>query len=499
MMKIMDKIIMREEEGIETTENSGKQRKRTPSYLLDAWKALCSYAKATESMVCVLDQDLLPIPEVFEEITGDRNPCLFCMKYKTRCAPDSGEEAPCRTERPRRVQALLANPCGMMHINAIKRATHFGGSYVYLCDLGFIFWTSPIFRNGRFAGALLGSGFLGIDKQETLEAMLAMSGGTVPEESIRKRLSAFPRCEPARAKALAELLLACAGLLSEGPEDYHRTLRRRAEQQAIIAEQIFLLKDQYPEGGAAPGYPLDKERMLIQALRRGDIERGKKVLNELLARLFFANSDSFTYVRFRAIELVVLLSRAAISPGNTKPAILEANDHYLNRIGNAENIEELTDALHSIVEDMTGQIFSFQGTQHAAALRKADRYIYENYSRKISLKEIADAAGLSAPYFSNIFKEEMGENLTSYLNRLRVEKAGRLVTETEMSLSEVATACGFENQSWFSKIFKSFTGTSPGKYRSHGGSVIREISEDNISENYRDAIGDDDENNGEEK
>jgi AraC-like DNA-binding protein len=478
-----------EEKTEEKRKTSERQQKRSPSYLLNAWKVLSSYAKATESMVCVMDQNLLPIPEIFEEITGEKNTCLFCMKYKNRyIAPDSEGEIPPCLGQPGRVQDLTANPCNMMHTNAIKRAYHFGGSYIYMCDLGFIFWTSPIFKSGRFSGALLGSGFLGIDPQETLETMQIMSGGTIPEEKIREQISVFPRCGSAKAKSLAELLLICAESLSEGPEDYHKTLRRRAEQQAIISEQISLLKDQYPEGNSVPGYPLDKERMLLAALRRGDHEQGRKILNELLGILFFSNPDHFTYIRFRAIELVVLLSRTAISPGNTKPAILETNNHYLNQIGDVENIEELTDVLHSIVEDMAGQIFSFQGTRHASALRKAERYIYENYTRKISLKEIADASGLSAPYFSNIFKEEMGENLTNYLNRLRVEKASRLLTETEMSLSEIAGVCGFENQSWFSKIFKNFTGISPGKYRGQGGGMIQEISRENFSENYRTAI-----------
>jgi AraC-like DNA-binding protein len=489
----MSEIIVQQEEVEEKTDEkkktSEKQQKRSSPYLLGAWKVLSSYAKATESMVCVMDQNLLPIPEIFEELTGEKNTCLFCMKYKNRyIAPVSKDEIPPCLGQPRTVQDLTANPCNMMHTNAIKRAYHFGGSYIYMCDLGFIFWTSPIFKNGRFSGALLGSGFLGIDPQETVETMQIMSGGTVPEEDIRKHISMFSRCNSVRAKSLAELLLICAESLSEGPEDYHKTLRRRAEQQAIISEQISLLKDQYPEGGPVPGYPLDKERTLLAALRRGDHEQGRKILNELLGILFFSNPDHFTYIRFRAIELVVLLSRTAISPGNTKPAILETNNHYLNQIGDVENIEELTDVLHSIVEDMAGQIFSFQGTRHASALRKAERYIYENYTRKISLKEIADASGLSAPYFSNIFKEEMGENLTNYLNRLRVEKAGRLLTETEMSLSEIAGVCGFENQSWFSKIFKSFTGISPGKYRGQGGGMVQEISQENFSENYRTAI-----------
>jgi YesN/AraC family two-component response regulator len=157
----------------------------------------------------------------------------------------------------------------------------------------------------------------------------------------------------------------------------------------------------------------------------------------------------------------------------------------LKRIQESQTVEELIDVLYITVDRMAGQIFSFQGIRHASALRKADRYIWENYTRKISLQEIADASGLSAPYFSTIFKDEMGENLSSYLNRLRVEKASRMLLETDLSLSEIAGSCGFEDQSWFSKIFKSYTGVSPGKYRGQGGGTIHEISEDNLSADYR--------------
>jgi AraC-like DNA-binding protein len=87
------------------------------------------------------------------------------------------------------------------------------------------------------------------------------------------------------------------------------------------------------------------------------------------------------------------------------------------------------------------------------------------------LKEIADVSGLSAPYFSTIFKDEMGENLSNYLNRLRIEKASAMMRETEFPINGISTACGFEDQSWFSKVFKNYTGFSPCKYREHGGAI----------------------------
>jgi AraC-like DNA-binding protein len=49
-----------------------------------------------------------------------------------------------------------------------------------------------------------------------------------------------------------------------------------------------------------------------------------------------------------------------------------------------------------------------------------------------------------------------------------------------MSISDIASACGFEDQSWFSKIFKSFTGISPGKFRDQGGGSVSEIPEENF-------------------
>jgi AraC-like DNA-binding protein/ligand-binding sensor protein len=448
--------------------------KKNKPILLNACRLVSEYAKATGAITCVLDNDCFPIPETFDAISGGNNICRYCLKY--------------RGSGPEEAAVFRDLPCGLIHINAVKKSQYFGGSYIYMCDLGFMFWISPLYANERFIGALLGTGFLSVDVEEAAAALSMMSGGEAPVEEFKEYLSGFPRGNPERIKALAELLMICAENVSIGERSYHEILKRRAEQQFSLSSEIQVLKDRYPSGVEYPDYPLDKERMLLAALRQGDNMGGKELLNEILANLVFSNPDQFKYIQFRAIELVVLLSRSASGPGNTEEDILKTTNQYLLRIQEAQTIEELTDVLHVIVEYMADQIFSFQGVRHAAALRKAERYIRENYTRKISLQEIADVSGLSAPYFSTIFREEMGENLSAYLNRLRVEKAGRLLTETDMSLSEISGSCGFEDQSWFSKIFKNYTGTSPGRYRGQGGGRTTEISEENVSSDYRTII-----------
>jgi AraC-like DNA-binding protein/ligand-binding sensor protein len=433
-----------------------------------AQKITAVYTQATGCEICVYDNNYTPLLDVMNESAIGKNICRYCVKYRATEAPASSAE-----------------PCHAIHVNGINRAGSEGGSYIYSCELGLVFWTSPIYDEGRFSGALRGSGCLGEEPEYQLnDKSSVMCNGVITPDEFSRRLLAFPRGGNEKIKSLAEMLLLCAESLSSGSEDYHEILKRRAEQQRVLQSILEELKIRYPSGGAQPGYPLDKERLLIAALRRGDSAEALHILNEVLALLIFSNPNHFRYIPLRAIELVVLLSRTEINPGQGGAAALEINNRSLRQVQEAKTIEELTDILHSIVKRIAGQISSFQGIRHGAALRKAEHFIRENFTRKISLQEIAAISGLSAPYFSTIFKEEMGENLSKYLNRLRVERASRFLLETDLSLSEIAGACCFEDQSWFSKIFKAYTGVSPGKYRSQGGGMIQEISEHNLSEDF---------------
>jgi AraC-like DNA-binding protein/ligand-binding sensor protein len=430
-------------------------RREIEPLLLKAYEVLKAYEQAANVVVSVLDQTGHSVGE--SHYNRVLSFCALCRKYHRD--QDWSEHD---------------YPCTALHIKGITEAQKAGGAYIYMCALGFMYWTSPLFSNGRSAGALIAGGVLGIEHPQAAEILSTMSRGEISLEEAEKRFAPVPERTYAEIKALAQTLLLCAEQVCRGAEDYNETVKRISEQKSYLSNQIHLIKNKFALGESSlPGYPLDKERMLLAALRRGDNDTGRKILNELLEILLISNPNNFKFMQLRAIELVVLLSRAAVTPDSSEDrTILESNNRYLRRIQDAQNMEELTDILYLIMDRMSAQIFSFQGIRHASALRKAERYIWENYTRKICLQEIARASGLSAPYFSSVFKEEMGENLSSYLNRLRVEKAATLLTESDLSLSDIAAACGFEDQSWFSKIFKIYAKTSPGKFREQGGGNI---------------------------
>ena len=406
--------------------------------LLKAQKVVKFYEKAAECAVTVLGPD-------YGEHNISLNPqmMVFCALCGQHC-PNPGE-SPKNSEYS----------CPAIHNAAVDKARQLGGSYIYLCPAGFIFWTSPIYAGERFAGALMSGGVLSVDKQQIAESFFRSSWRKVSREEILRLLEKIPVKTCIEVKAMAQMMLICAEQISETPE------RGEKEIQRSLPPLNY---------GDDTAYPMDKERMLLASLRRGDNAQSRKILKELMDILYAQAGGSFAVFQLRAIELAVLLSRSVSRSEDLEdPETVEANNRYLKKIEDAKNAAEIMEILQISLDRMSGKIFSFQGVRHSSALRKAERFIWDNYTRKISLQEIASASGLSAPYFSTIFKDEMGENLSNYLNRLRVEKAVAMLGENGRSISEIATACGFEDQSWFSKIFKAYTGLSPGKYRAQGG------------------------------
>lgn len=98
-------------------------------------------------------------------------------------------------------------------------------------------------------------------------------------------------------------------------------------------------------------------------------------------------------------------------------------------------------------------------------LRRAIEFMHNNYSRELALEEIASAAYLSEYHFARLFKQITGLTVHAYLANLRLDRARKLLVETALPISEIASTVGYQSQSHFTKIFKSVTGTTPRAYR----------------------------------
>ena len=113
---------------------------------------------------------------------------------------------------------------------------------------------------------------------------------------------------------------------------------------------------------------------------------------------------------------------------------------------------------HRLPENHTNLSESYLLIQNAAT------YISENYHTDLSLTLLAQKYALSRSHFSKLFKEVTGVGLNEYINITRISAAEKLLAKKSMTITEVASACGFNDSNYFASVFKRLKGITPKKY-----------------------------------
>jgi len=129
--------------------------------------------------------------------------------------------------------------------------------------------------------------------------------------------------------------------------------------------------------------------------------------------------------------------------------------------------DEIAALLNRIREELPAESDT-EYSQHASRILA---YLRTNFRHDISLDLLADRTGLHPNYISSLFKKETGDTFVNYLNGLRIREAQKLLTEhRHLPVHIVGQSVGYENKHYFTKVFKKYTGLTPGAYRENGQS-----------------------------
>ena len=104
-------------------------------------------------------------------------------------------------------------------------------------------------------------------------------------------------------------------------------------------------------------------------------------------------------------------------------------------------------------------------TNENQIIRRTIDWVDKNYSSAIYLEDIATELGYSKFYFCSLFKKYTGTTFRSYLNQVRITKAKRLLCLENISITDIAIRCGFENISYFTQVFRKYTSFTPKEFR----------------------------------
>ena len=208
-------------------------------------------------------------------------------------------------------------------------------------------------------------------------------------------------------------------------------------------------------------------------MRSRDKEGSQVLLNQILAHIYTSNNNNLEKIKPRITELIVVLSRAAVDAGADINEIFLINENFTENINEFSNLEDLSIWVTNMLQRFISFTFEFDKVKHADAVYKVIEYIKANFQRRMSLEEIAASTYLSKTYLSSLFKKETGYSISEYINIVRIERSKSLLLEENISIIDIANLCGFEDQSYFTKVFKHIVGITPKKYRENRGKNVK--------------------------
>ena len=186
----------------------------------------------------------------------------------------------------------------------------------------------------------------------------------------------------------------------------------------------------------------------------------------MLADILLGRSVQQEIVKARLLELAVFLSRAAVEAGADIEAILGMNYDSVQRLSRLDDFEGLCFWIVRVLDQFIDAVFAAETANSGAGIvRQAIKYMMDNLNSELTVADIAFSVNISPSHLSHLFKQETGMAPIDYLTGLRLEKAKELLCSLDLSISEIAERCGYEDPSHFSRVFKKAQGIPPSVYR----------------------------------
>ncbi|MDC6354754.1 MULTISPECIES: AraC family transcriptional regulator [Robiginitalea] len=193
----------------------------------------------------------------------------------------------------------------------------------------------------------------------------------------------------------------------------------------------------------------------------------------------FLGSDFFSIPEMRNIRQLFEKAKGGIAfTGSAKKKIGEKIE-ILEYKSDFQRLLAILNILNELGSTSEYQILNAEHLSVETQSKENERinsifnFVKENYREPISLEEMADLTHMTVPSFCRYFKKVTNKTFVQFVNEYRMVHASNLLSENEMSITEICFESGFNNFSHFNKSFKAFTGMSPSEYRNQLKSVMR--------------------------
>ncbi len=229
-----------------------------------------------------------------------------------------------------------------------------------------------------------------------------------------------------------------------------------------IAEHLFSKREDNFEHAS-----FDREVAFYESICSGNMELVKVFMKPLFCEgCGILSEDFLRNLKYHMVVLAAMIARYCINGGMTPEESYSLSDFYIMKTDKCRTESEIRAVHVEMIEGYTNKMrqMKLSGVYSKQIVRAID-YIICHLHNRISLEETAEHLKISSSYLSRLFKKETGIAFGEYVNKLKIEEAASLLLYTEYTDTEISNLLGFSSQSYFIKIFKKHTGTTPKTYK----------------------------------
>lgn len=210
----------------------------------------------------------------------------------------------------------------------------------------------------------------------------------------------------------------------------------------------------------------ETERQLKTILKGGSEKALKDFLMEEVGAGRF---EKFSFMETKQIvnRISAIFSDYLAGQGASEESVRELGrlEQIADKVVEGLDVEEMLSLLMEMGNVVLGEKKSEITGNIRDYVKEAVAYINENYFEELTLSGLSEKYAVESSYFSRLFKQQTGENLMLYIASRRMEKAKELMQREDINIAEVAFMVGYDDYTYFSKVFKRHTGVSPREYR----------------------------------
>lgn len=212
-------------------------------------------------------------------------------------------------------------------------------------------------------------------------------------------------------------------------------------------------------------YSIETEMQLINCIKLGNFAK----VNEILDKVYknFENSNlPLEVVRCLFFDITGTAFKVLSGLGIEFEDLMEDNLNYYEKIISSKNADEMQNQLKILYKKICDMLKEREKCRNGALIENITNHIKSYFNDpELSLVSVADTFEINPNYLSGYFKEQTGENFLTYINNLRLNETKRLLSETTLSLCDIAKQVGYSNNNVLIRNFKKYEGMTPGDYR----------------------------------